>query len=258
MKREDGRKLLHAFFGNSREMAGEQRVMMKQMAAPTRERSLYSMMEHLLSLDDSVWHLYAWSRDPLEGKFTREQKLAYGSRAAECGRNEAELLKKGANVWDIAARMGLKVSTPQVPVGGGYVIFAQYREPDSVTIYMDSARRAQELIRRERLEGLLGKQAVEDVLLAHELFHVTEYRKKDTIYTRTEKVELWRKPFSNRSRMICLGEIGGMEFARRLTGIPYTPYVLDVLLMYGYDKEAATALYEEIAAFAGDGKGKEG
>lgn len=69
--------------------------MMKQMAAPTRERSLYSMMEHLLSLDDSVWHLYAWSRDPLEGKFTREQKLAYGSRAAECGRNEAELLKRG-------------------------------------------------------------------------------------------------------------------------------------------------------------------
>ena len=123
---------------------------------------------------------------------------------------------------------------------------------------MDSAGRAQELIRRERLEGLLGKQAVEDVLLAHELFHVAEYRKKDTIYTRTEKVELWRKPFSNRSRMICLGEIGVMEFARRLTGIPYTPYVLDVLLMYGYDKEAATALYEEIAAFAGDGKGKEG
>lgn len=58
------------------------------------------------------------------------------------------------------------------------MIFAQYREPDSVTIYMDSARRAQELIRRERLEGLLGKQAVEDVLLAHELFHVTEYRKR--------------------------------------------------------------------------------
>ena len=123
---------------------------------------------------------------------------------------------------------------------------------------MDSAGRAQELIRRERLEGLLGKQAVEDVLLAHELFHVTEYRKKDTIYTRTEKVELWRKPFSNRSRMICLGEIGGMEFALRLTGIPYTPYVLDVLMMYGYDKEAATALYEEIAAFAGNGEGKEG
>ena len=50
----------------------------------------------------------------------------------------------------------------------------------------------------------------------------------------------------------------GMEFARCLTGITFTPYVLDVLMMYGYDKEAATALYEEIAAFAGNGEGKEG
>ena len=49
-----------------------------------------------------------------------------------------------------------------------------------------------------------------------------------------------------------------MEIARCLTGITCTPYVLDVLMMYGYDKEAATALYEEIAAFAGNGEGKEG
>ena len=104
----------------------------------------------------------------------------------------------------------------------------------------------------------MGNIAVEDVLLAHELFHVTEYRKKDSIFTQTEKVELWRKPFSNRSRILCLGEIAGMEFARCLTGITCTPYVLDVLMMYGYDKEAATALYEEIAAFAGKGEGKEG
>ena len=239
MKREDGRKLFRPFLGNSRETAGEQRAMMEQMAAPSRERSLRSMMEHLLSLDETAWYLYAWSRDPLEGRFSREQKLAYGFRAAECGRSEAQLILGKTDVWDIAAGMGLKVLTPQVPGGGG-------------------AEWAQKLIREEKLEGLLGNRAVEDVLLAHELFHVTEYRKKDCIFTQTEKVELWKKPFSNRSRILCLGEIAGMEFARCLTGITCTPYVLDVLMMYGYDKEAATALYEEIAAFAGNGEGKEG
>lgn len=258
MKREDGRKLFRAFLGNSRETAGEQRAMMEQMAAPSRERSLRSMMEHLLSLDETAWYLYAWSRDPLEGRFSREQKLAYGFRAAECGRSEAQLILGKTDVWDIAARMGLKVLTPQVPGGGGHVIFAQYQEPDSITIFMDGAERAQKLIREEKLEGLLGNRAVKDVLLAHELFHVTEYRKRDCIFTQTEKVELWKKPFSNRSRILCLGEIAGMEFARCLTGITFTPYVLDVLMMYGYDKEAATALYEEIAAFAGNGEGKEG
>ena len=218
MKREDGRKLFRAFLGNSRETAGEQRTMMEQMAVPSRERSLYSMVEHLLSLDETAWYLYAWSRDPLEGRFSREQKLAYGFRAAECGRNEAQLK---TDVWDIAAGMGLNVLTPQVPGGGGHVIFAQYQEPDSITIFMDGAERAQKLIREEKLEGLLGNRAVEDVLLAHELFHVTEYRKKDSIFTQTEKVELWKKPFSNRSRILCLGEIAGMEFARCLTGYEF-------------------------------------
>lgn len=127
MKREDGRKLFRAFLGNSRETAGEQRAMMEQMAAPSRERSLRSMMEHLLSLDETAWYLYAWSRDPLEGRFSREQKLAYGFRAAECGRSEAQLILGKTDVWDIAARMGLKVLTPQVPGGGGHVILPSMR-----------------------------------------------------------------------------------------------------------------------------------
>ena len=112
MKREDGRKLFRAFLGNSRETAGEQRAMMEQMAAPSRERSLRSMMEHLLSLDETAWYLYAWSRDPLEGRFSREQKLAYGFRAAECGRSEAQLILGKTDVWDIAARMGTPIHAP--------------------------------------------------------------------------------------------------------------------------------------------------
>lgn len=127
-------KAVPGFLGNSRETAGEQRAMMEQMAVPSRERSLYSMVEHLLSLDETAWYLYAWSRDPLEGRFSREQKLAYGFRAAECGRSEAQLILGKTDVWDIAAGMGLKVLTPQVPGGGGHVIFAQYQEPDSITI----------------------------------------------------------------------------------------------------------------------------
>ena len=163
MKREDGRKLFRAFLGNSRETAGEQRAMMEQMAVPSRERSLYSMVEHLLSLDETAWYLYAWSRDPLEGRFSREQKLAYGFRAAECGRSEAQLILGKTDVWDIAAGMGLKVLTPQVPGGGGHVIFAQYQEPDSITIFMDGAERAQKLIREEKLEDVLDALAALDV-----------------------------------------------------------------------------------------------
>lgn len=35
-----------------------------------------------------------------------------------------------------------------------------------------------------------------------------------------------------------------------MLGISFSPYVLDVLLMYGYQEDAATVLYEEIMDMA--------
>ena len=59
--------------------------------------------------------------------------------------------------------MGLNVLTPQVPRGRRACDFAQYQEPDSITIFMDGAERAQKLIRgRKAGRGLLGNRAVED------------------------------------------------------------------------------------------------
>ena len=89
------------------------------------------------------------------------------------------------------------------------------------------------------------------MLMAHELFHGIEYRNKKQIFTQTEKIELWRRPFSNKSKILCLSEIAAMAFAKRMTGISCSPYVLDVLLMYCYNEEAAEALYEEILEAAG-------
>ena len=45
---------------------------------------LRPMMERLLSLDREAWGLYAWSREPLEGKFDREQKLQYQREKRRC------------------------------------------------------------------------------------------------------------------------------------------------------------------------------
>lgn len=68
----------------------------------------------------------------------------------------------------------------------------------------------------------------------------------EKIFTRTEKVELWRKPFSNRSAIACLSEIAAMAFAAELMELEASPYMLDVLLVYSYDRNAAWGLYDEI------------
>jgi len=130
------------------------------------------------------------------------------------------------------------------------VIFAQFEEPDRITVFLDSVHKGSALAAEANCD-LLEKKCLTDTILAHELFHVLEDRHADVMYTRTERVELWRKPFSNKSRLVCLSEIAAMAFARQLLSLPCSPYVLDVLLVYAYDHAAAWNLYDEIVTLTG-------
>lgn len=212
-------------------------------------QSIQKMLEDLVKIPDEMWGNYAFLHEPLERKFTDEKKREYTFRAMECGEKEGELFKnaqKFPTLQEMAVHQGLKIQTPDTPTGGGHVLFAQYVEPDEITIFMDCVVKAEKLIEDYRLQTVLQHVQIYDLLLAHELFHYIEHQKEKTIYTQTEKVELWRKPFSNRSRIACLSELAAMAFAKKVLDLPYSPYVMDVLLMYSYNEEAATALYEEM------------
>lgn len=219
-------------------------------------KSLKEMIVDLKALSEEQWGLYAFSRDPIEGKFTREQKAAYTKQAAACGRTEAAFLKEALQHTEprtaetpgarAAGYLGLRIQTPEIPNGGGHVIFAQYVEPDEITIFMDGVKKYRSLMEQPEIREILEDTDIYELLLAHELFHGIEYQKRDRIYTRTEKVELWRKPFSNRSGIIALGEIAAMAFAKQWMELSMQPFVYDVVLMWVYEPQAAQSLYEEI------------
>lgn len=218
----------------------------------TADYPVREMAEELFAMTDEEFGRYAFLHDPIEGRFTDEQKAAYIEAANQCGYEIAEeyLLRGYASGADllaaIARELSVDVKRKSVPGGGGHVIFAQFEEPDQITVFADAAERFREMCAREEIGDLFHGADVEEVLTAHELFHAIEHKRQDVIYTQTEKVELWKKPFSNRSRIIALSEIAAMAFAKRITGLSYSPYVYDVLLIESYNHEAACALYEEI------------
>lgn len=216
--------------------------------------TIEEMLEELTGLTDLQWGGYAFYHEPLERKFTPEQKEKYIRLANQCGEEQAELLLSeypGRLIEEIAREMDFIVKTPDTPTGGGHVLFAQYVEPKEITVFMDCVKKAESLIGKKKLQRFLSGADLKDVLMAHELFHGIEYRKRKQIFTQTEKIELWRRPFSNKSKILCLSEMAAMAFAKRMTDITCSPYVLDVLLMYCYNEEAAEALYEEILEAAG-------
>ena len=219
------------------------------------------MAETMAGFDDYQWGRYAFSREPLEGRFDEEEKRRYTEEANRCGREwDRDLAERYGEKRPrlLAQKMGLRIHTLDRPTGGGQVLFAQVIRSDEITVFTDCVRRAGAL-REESGCPLLEPERLMDVLLAHELFHGAEEQNADRIYTRTEKVELWRKPFSNRSTIACLSEMAAMAFAKELLGLSASPYMLDVLLLYAYSREQAWALYDEICVLAGlkeNGPGK--
>lgn len=207
------------------------------------------MLEDIRKVTDDKWGVYAFRREPLRGKFTEEERASLIERANECGRTIASTIRgenTESSVYEIAEKLGIEVDYPDKPVGGGHIIFAQFVHPNKVSIFKDSIDKSINLIKKEKLESFFDGVNIEEILLAHEIFHFIEENNED-IYSRSEKVRLWKiGPFKNDSDIVCLGEIAGMAFAKELLKLQFSPYVLDVFLVFLYYPEVAFGLYKEI------------
>lgn len=219
-------------------------------------RPLDQMLKDLVGIEPVEWFKYVFSREPLNGKFNDEQRRHWMKQALDCGSEYAHKVAEEYKSWDpevIAKAMGMKVTYPSYPEKTDRVLFAEFRVPNNICIYMDAVRKAKKYLDKpEIMEVLTDKLNVGRLLLAHELFHHVEEKYKDEIYTKTEKIRLWSLgPIHNDSTIIALSEAAAMSFARELTGLPYFPYVMDVFLVYGYSPEEASGLYEEMMEYAG-------
>lgn len=227
----------------------------KTALKPHRKRHLLEeMLEALIQVDDIDWYGYAFSRDPINGKFTDEQRKNWMEKAIICGQEYADRVSREYESKDptvIAKCMKMKGSYPQLPEKTDRILFAEYRVPNRICIYMDAVNKAKRYLKREEIRELLTYDLdVSKLLLAHELFHNVEDKYRKEIFTQKEKVSLWSLgPIHNNSPILALSEIAAMSFAKELTGIPYSPYVMDVFLMYGYSPEEASGLYEEMLGY---------
>lgn len=219
-------------------------------------RPVGMIVADLCRIGDEEWAKYAFSREPLNGKFTDEQRLELTRQAMACGREYAERLVKEHGMRDpekLAKKLGLKVDYPMMPQSTDRVLFAEFREPNVIHIYMDGVNKGKVLLGEPGVRhALTGHLDISKLLLGHELFHFVEETYKKEIWTRTYKIELWHVgPLRNTSTVMVLGEIAAMAFSQALNGLRYSPYVMDAFLVYGYTAEAASELYEEMMTLAG-------
>jgi len=227
----------------------------RQNEIPPEERTVAAIVKDLCAIQDVEWAKYAFSREPLNGKFEDADRVSLTAKAYECGIEAAKdcMQKYGCDTPEkLADVLGLKVEYPDMPQNATRVLFAEFREPNNVYIYMDGVRRGKKLLDDpDVVQAFGGYISITSILLAHEVFHVVEMKNKKNIWSQTHRIELWTLPFfKNRSRIAVLSEIAAMGFTKAITGIDFSPYVMDAFMVYGYSPLAASALYEEMMSFA--------
>jgi len=209
-------------------------------------------VEDILTLTDEDWSRYAFNRDPFVVRIKPDQQMNYTHEAMNCGKNLARRLRTeygDVSPEELVKRMGLHLNYQNGQSSDGYLMFAYFEEPDSITLFLDNADATDALIDELGVRDSLGDVKTSDLLLAHELYHYLEQNQPD-IYTAQKHITLWKVgPFENRSRIICLEEIGAMAFAKELVGLRCSAYLFNVLMLCPKNPQRARELYENIMAF---------
>jgi hypothetical protein len=213
--------------------------------------SLAEMAEKLISIDKFKWgYIYAFSRDPLKARVSEDEKIELTKKAIECGEKYADLIKReygNLSPRVLVEKLGIKINILKGLTHSGALSFSEFIEPENINLNDEFLNNGKIHLEDPAVKKNLYKGNIEDILIAHELFHVLEMLDKEKVFTRTFKICLWKIPFfKNNSRLICLSEIAAMAFVSRYLDLGFSAYVYDVLFTYCFNTEESYRLFDEI------------
>ena len=217
---------------------------------------LSEIYAELGAIDDETWGRYAFSRDILKDRISEEKKREMIEKSIQCGKEYANRIQDETGKHlprEIAEDLKIRVTDVQAPAMEKRVLFAQFTSPDQIEIFCNPIGTYKEVLYAMPAEEAIRmpmETVLYDVLLGHEIFHFLEDRDEAEIYTRTEKIQLWRfLGLQNNSTVRALGEIAAMAFTKELNHTAFSPFSLDILLTYGYNADLSKQLYKEITGF---------
>jgi len=217
---------------------------------------LNEMIAYLSLLPDYVYGLYAFLHEPLCFRINDAERDTLLYRCMQEGINHAEKIKRdyaACSPTEIAKELDLVIERPSVPTGDGRVLFAEFEEPSTIRIHQSVLSKAAAVISENQLENFFLNIDIEEILVAHELFHYVEMTNKNSIFSLNHRISLWRVgPYCHTSRLAVLSEITAMAFAKKLLGLSFSPYLFDVFFTYLYNPDTATKLFQEIQKLGQD------
>lgn len=175
-------------------------------------------------------------QDPQYPRVPAARRGVLVEAALEDGRELARgvIARWGKRPDAIAERCGIPVSRSGADAGyGSVVVHAEYSaRPPKITLYLPAIHRLARHVRRSRLAHDAGPAALQDIFVAHELYHHFDCARGKDSLARRHRVDIFRfGPWRWTSGLASLAEIAAGAFAQAMLDLPFHPALLDHLLM---------------------------
>lgn len=188
--------------------------------------------------------------DPHAWRLDRSTQLAAVSEALADGARTAEGLRKrfpDSTLQQIACELDVRiVATDDDPLVSSVWRFAEYRpRPPRILLYSRGLAPLQRALGGPLASRLLGRATLQDVFIAHELYHHAETTRSDAPIAKRYRPTLFRiGGWHWRTGIAALAEIAAGAFAQFLLELPCHPKMLDLIAL---DAISATVAVERVA-----------
>ena len=185
-------------------------------------------IKKLKGIDDEIYAFYLLSKDRLFEKIANKNKLI--EKSISCGFTFANSYK-GLSIDDLLKKFDLDIQKRKGNESFSYYELAFFEYPNTIVICPNNIGK----IKKQGLRHGLDIR-VSDVIFAHEIYHKIE-EENEGIFTDNTYLDLFKLgPFSKKTKIKSLSEIGAMAFAKKILSIDFNPLLVDFLFYDYYDK----------------------
>jgi len=193
--------------------------------------------------------------DPFARRLQPESEQGVIDFALAAGQAAAEMAigNWGRRPEGIAASLGVPIARSSSPAQAGRsVLFSEYGgRPPAITLYAQSVEEANQLIRTNHLEEVIGIADVAPLHLAHELYHHLEAQKLilGTAQFRIQTLRLG--PLRLTTGLPSLSEIAADRLATALLDLKVPPKAVEFITLWDLDSNYAWSLLARLQALPG-------
>jgi hypothetical protein len=196
-----------------------------------------SRLAEMIAASPETLGLLMLETDPHAWRLDRDTQLTAVRDALADGAATAKVLRQrfsDLTPCEIARELRVPVeTTDDDPMVGSLWRFAEYRQrPARILLYNRGLAVLDRAITGRLASRLIGDATLEDVFIAHELYHHAEAVRPDVPIARRHQPTLFRiGNWQWRTGIAALAEIAAGAFAQSLLDLPCHPKVLDFLVV---------------------------